>query len=95
MPHELIVQFPPVRMAVTRVKIKPEICNMDESEFDYNYVPEHLAEKVRNSRSLSFSERWQLTCELSKSAWAKIGVVCDPSKPMNKTMRRVNDPWKS
>lgn len=62
---------------------------IDESKFDYNYVPEHLAEKVRNWRSLSLGERLVLTCELSEAAWAKIGVVCDPNKPMDKTIRRV------
>ena len=62
---------------------------MDEMDFDYNYVPEHLAERVRNWRSLSVGERLILTCELSEAAWAKIGVVRDPSKPMDKTIRRV------
>jgi hypothetical protein len=61
---------------------------MDESDFDYTYVPEHLAEKVRNWRSLSVGERLTLTDELSKAAWAKMGVVHDPSKPMDKTIRR-------
>jgi hypothetical protein len=27
---------------------------------------------------------------LSEAAWAKIGVVRDPSKPMDKTIRRVS-----
>ena len=63
---------------------------IDESKFDYTYVPEHLAEKVRNRRNLSFSERFNLTCELSEAAWAKIGFVHDPSKPMDKTIRRVS-----
>ena len=58
---------------------------MDESDFDYNYVPEHLAEKVRNWRNLSFGERFELTCELSEAAWAKIGVMRDPNMPTNKT----------
>jgi hypothetical protein len=62
---------------------------MDERDFDYNYVPEHLAEKVRNWRNLSASERSNLCCELSLAAWAKIGVVYDPNKPMDKTIRRV------
>lgn len=26
---------------------------MDEKDFDYNYVPEHLGEKVRNCKNLS------------------------------------------
>jgi hypothetical protein len=64
--------------------------SVDESKFDYTYVPEPLAEKVRNWRSLSFSERMNLTSELSLAAWAKIGVVRDPSKPMDKTIRRVS-----
>ena len=62
---------------------------MDESNFDRSYVPPHLEEKVRNWRNLSFGERFNLTCELSEAAWAKIGVVRDPSKPMDKTIRRV------
>jgi hypothetical protein len=52
---------------------------MDESDFDYNYVPEHLTEKVRNWRNLSIGERLELTQEMSLAAWAKIGVVHDPS----------------
>ena len=62
---------------------------MDESKFDYTYVPEHLKEKVSNWRNLSFSERFELTYELSVAAWAKIGVVRDPSKPTDKMLRRV------
>jgi hypothetical protein len=62
---------------------------MDERDFDYNYVPEHLAERVRNWRNLSFGERIELTHELSLAAWAKIGVVHDPSKPMDKTIRKI------
>ena len=72
-----------------RNRINTEAWPMDESKFDRSYVPEHLEEKVRNWRSLSFSERWNLTCELSEAAWAKIGVVRDPSKPTDKTIRRV------
>jgi hypothetical protein len=30
-----------------------------------------------------------LTSELSVAAWAKIGVVHDPSKPTDKTIQRV------
>jgi hypothetical protein len=62
---------------------------MDESNFDYNYVPENLEEKVRNWRNLSVGERLVLTDELSRAAWAKIGVVYDPNKPTDKTLRRV------
>ena len=62
---------------------------MDESKFDYNYVPEHLKEKVKNCKNLSFSERFDLIAELSEAAWAKLGVVRDPSKPMDRTIRRV------
>lgn len=62
---------------------------VDESKFSYGYVPEHLKERVRNCRNLSVGERFNLTCELSEEAWAKIGVVRDPSKPMDKTIRRV------
>jgi hypothetical protein len=63
--------------------------DVDESRFDYNYVPEHLKEKVKNCKNLSFSERFNLIAELSEAAWAKIGVVRDPSKPMDKTILRV------
>jgi len=62
---------------------------MDERDFDYTYVPEHLKERVRDWRNLSVGERLVLTDELSKAAWAKIGVVRDLSKPMDKTIRRV------
>lgn len=62
---------------------------VDESKFDYNYVPEHLKEKVKNHQNLSFSERFDLICELSEAAWAKLGVVRDPNIPMDKTIRRV------
>jgi len=62
---------------------------MDEAEFDYAYVAPHLAERVRNWRNLSVGERLNLSFKLSKAAWAKIGVVRDPSKPMDKTVRRV------
>jgi hypothetical protein len=65
---------------------KPEV---DESMFPYGYVAPHLAERVRNWRSLSVAERMELTCELSEAAWAKIGVVRDPNKPMDKTIRRL------
>ncbi len=60
---------------------------VDESKFDYSYVPEHLKERVKNYKNLSLSERLDLTCELSEAAWAKIGVVRDPSKPIDKTIR--------
>jgi len=66
------------------------VMSVDESKFDYTYVPEHLVEKVRNWRNLSVGERLNLTRELSVAAWAKIGVVYDPSKPMDKTIRRVH-----
>jgi len=61
---------------------------IDESKFPYGYVPEHLKERVKNWRSLSVGERMELTSELSLAAWEKIGVVYDPSKPMDKTIRR-------
>lgn len=61
---------------------------MDESKFDYNYVPEHLKERVKNWRSLSVGERLGLSFELSEAAWAELGVVYDPNKPMDKTIRR-------
>jgi hypothetical protein len=63
---------------------------LDESKFDYSYVPEHLKEKVKNYKDLSIGERLELTWELSEAAWAKIGVVRDPNKPMDKTIRRVS-----
>jgi hypothetical protein len=58
---------------------------VDERDFDNTYVPVRLAERVRNAKSLSFGERFELTWELSEAAWAKIGVVRDPSKPVEKT----------
>jgi hypothetical protein len=61
---------------------------VDESKFPYGYVPEHLKERVKSHKSLSFSERFNLIAELSEAAWAKIDVVRDPSKPMDKTIRR-------
>lgn len=64
----------------------PEI---DESQFPYGWVPPHLAEKVKNWRELTVGERLELSFELSEAAWAKIGVVRDPNKPMDKTIRRV------
>ncbi len=63
--------------------------SVDESKFDYTYVPAHLKEQVGNWRNLSFGERFNLTCELSAAAWARIGVVRDPSKPTDKAIRRV------
>jgi hypothetical protein len=63
---------------------------VDESKFDYTYVPEHLKERVKNWRNLSFGERFELTYELSVAAWTNIGVVRDPNKPMDKTIRRVS-----
>jgi hypothetical protein len=43
---------------------------------------------VKNWRSLTVGERMDLTRELSLAAWEKIGVVYDPSKPTDKTIRR-------
>ena len=62
---------------------------VDESKFPYGYVPEHLKERVKNWRSLSVGERMGLTPELSRAAWEKIGVVRDPTKPTDKTIRRM------
>ena len=62
---------------------------VDESKFDYTYVPEHLKERVKNWQSLSVGERLSLSFELSEAAWAKIGVVRDPNKPMDKTIRKI------
>jgi hypothetical protein len=64
--------------------------SVDESKFPYGYVPEHLKERVKNWRSLTVGERLELTSELSLAAWAKIGVFYDPSKPMDKTIRRFH-----
>jgi hypothetical protein len=61
---------------------------VDESKFPCGYVPEHLKERVKNWRSLTIGERMELTWELSLAAWKKIGVVYDPTKPMDKTIRR-------
>jgi hypothetical protein len=41
---------------------------MDEAGFDYTYVPEHLAKKVRNWENLSVGERLVLTSEISVAA---------------------------
>ena len=62
---------------------------IDESKFPYGYVPDHLKERVKNWRELSIGERLGLSFELSEAAWAKIGAVRDPNKPMDKTVRRV------
>jgi hypothetical protein len=62
---------------------------VDESKFPYGYVPEHLREQVKNWRRLSVGERLSLSFELSEAGWAKIGVVRDPTKPMDKTIRRA------
>jgi len=63
---------------------------VDESKFPYGYVPEHLKDRVKDWRSLTVGERLELSFELSEAAWAKIGVVRDPNKPMDKTIRRVH-----
>ena len=65
------------------------VISVDESKFPYGYVPEHLKERVNDWRSLTVGERIELTHELSVAAWAKIGVVHDPSKPMDKTIRKI------
>ena len=39
---------------------------MDEKDFDYTYVPEHLKEKVKNCMNLSFGERFDLIAELER-----------------------------
>jgi len=62
---------------------------IDESKFPYGYMPEHLKERLRDCENLSIGERLSLSFELSEAAWAKIGVVRDPNKPMDKTIRRV------
>lgn len=65
---------------------------VDESTFDYNFMPEHLKERVKNWRSLSMQARMELTWELSRAAWEKQDFVYDPSKPIDKTIRRVKRP---
>ncbi len=62
--------------------------SVDESKFPYGYVPDHLKERVKKWRSLTIGERLELTSELSLAAWEEIGVVRDPSKPRDKTIRR-------
>ena len=61
---------------------------VDDSKFPYGYVPEHLKERVKNWRSLTIGERLVLTNELSLAAWEKIGVVYDPTKPRDTTIRK-------
>lgn len=51
-------------------------------------MPERLKERVKNWRDLTVGERLQLVSELSLAAWEKLGVVYDPSKPTDKTIRR-------
>lgn len=45
---------------------------IDESKFDYNYVPEHLKERRRKWRNLSMQECMELTWELSLAAWESL-----------------------
>jgi hypothetical protein len=73
-----------------RTRIRPEGRPLDETDFDRNYIPEYLAEKVRNRRNLSAGERLVLTNKLSVAAWAKIGVVRDSKVPRDKATRRVS-----
>ena len=40
----------------------------NEPKIDYDYVPAHLAGRVRNWRSLSIGERLKLSFELSEAA---------------------------
>ena len=61
---------------------------VDESKFPYGYVPEHLKERVRDVARLSAGERLSLCSEMSEAGWAKIGIVRDPTKPTDKTIRR-------
>jgi hypothetical protein len=44
---------------------------------------------VKDYRNLSVGERLELTWELSLAAWKELGVVYDPDKPMDKTIRRI------
>jgi len=48
-----------------------------------------LGEKVRNWSALSVGERLTIVDELRVAAWEKIGVVRDPNKPMDQTIRRA------
>lgn len=65
---------------------------IDETKFDYNYVPPHLEGRVKDCRNLSIGERLELTLELNLAAWKKLGLVYDPDKPMDKTIRRITRP---
>jgi hypothetical protein len=62
---------------------------IDQSKFDYKYVPGRLKETANNWRSLSGAERMGLTWELSLASWEKLGVVYDPRRSMEKTIRRI------
>ena len=63
--------------------------DIDESKFNYTHVPEHLRKRVANWRSISVGVRHSLSFELSEATWAKIGVVRDRNKPMDKTIRKI------
>lgn len=62
---------------------------MRDIEFDRKSVPEHLKERVRNWRNLSVGDRLVLTHDLSEEAWARIGIIHDPNKRMDTTIRRI------
>ena len=62
----------------------------DESKFDYEYVPEHLKERAADWSGLSFGEGLELAHELSIAAWERLGVIYDPDRPMDKTIRRLD-----
>jgi len=51
-------------------------------------VPEHLKERVKNQRAF-LQRAVQFDRKLREAAWAKIGAVRDPNKPMDKTIRKV------
>jgi hypothetical protein len=70
-------------------RIVPIADPIDESKFPYGYVSDHLKERVENWRSLSVGERIELTSELSRAAWEKIGVVYDTTRPIDETIRRA------
>jgi hypothetical protein len=66
-----------------------EKSEIDESKFDYNFVPPHLDGRVKDFLNLPIGERLELTWELSLAAWKELGVVYDPDKPMDKTIRPI------
>ena len=42
---------------------------VDEPKFPYDYVPEHLKERVKNWGNLTVGERLGLSFEMSQAGW--------------------------